>query len=514
MKSVQDLSLDVSSLPLEQHGVKCSQQILSFLDSTLDSWVVYPKFFPVTAQARYPEHMSSTGAVEVKVPRKQVISWALWDWGTSAFSVLITTFVFARYIVSSYFIDPKIVAAYEAAGGEGQATGTALTNFQAAEANLTSWVGWALAIGGVAVAVIAPVVGQRTDAGGKRKLWLGINTGIVIAATAAMFFVEGTPQFFALGIVLLTIGNVFYEMANVNYNAMLLQVSTPKNMGRISGFGWGMGYFGGIVVLLIALVGFILGDPPYWFGVTTEAGMNIRVVAVFGALWALAFSLPVLFNVPENIATHPGKKAGIIESYKILFRKIADLYKNSRPTFYFLLASAVFRDGLAAVFAFGGILAGTVFGLSFTEVILFAIGGNLVAGIGVLFSGWIDDKIGSKRVIVIALIGLVLTGIGLFIFHDGGATAFWIGGLMLTFFVGPAQASARAFLGHLAPEGEEGEIFGLYATTGRAVSFLAPTLFAIFVSAFGATYFGILGIVIVLLAGLLLMIPLRAKFIR
>lgn len=458
--------------------------------------------------------MTSAAPADLRIPRKQVISWALWDWGTSAFSVLITTFVFARYIVSSYFIDPQIVANYEAAGGEGVATGTALTDFQAAEANLTSWVGWAMAIGGVVVAVVAPIVGQRTDAGGKRKLWLGINTGIVIAATAAMFFVEGTPQFFVLGIVLLTIGNVFYEMANVNYNAMLLQVSTPKNMGRISGFGWGMGYFGGIVVLLIALVGFIFGDPPYWFGVTTEGGMNIRAVALFGAIWSLVFSLPILFNVPENVASAPGMKAGIIESYAILFRKIKDLYRNARPTFYFLLASAVFRDGLAAVFAFGGILAGTVFGLSFTEVILFAIGGNLVAGIGVLLSGWIDDKIGSKRVIVISLAGLVLTGIGLFFFHNGGATAFWIGGLMLTFFVGPAQASSRAFLGHLAPEGQEGELFGLYATTGRAISFLAPALFALFVLWGGATYFGILGIVVVLLAGLLLMIPLRPKFIR
>lgn len=450
----------------------------------------------------------------VKIPKKQVLSWALWDWGTSAFSVLITTFVFARYIVSPSFMDPTVVDAYEQAGGEGVASGSALKNFQLAEANLTSWVGWAMAIAGVAVAVVAPIVGQRTDAGGKRKLWLGINTGVVIAATFAMFFVEGSPQYFALGIVLLTIGNVFYEMANVNYNAMLLQVSTPKNMGRISGFGWAMGYFGGIVVLLIALVGFILGDPPYWFGVTTEADMNIRAVTVLAAVWSIIFALPVLINVPENTATAPGRRAGIIESYKILFAKIADLYKNSRTTFYFLLASAVFRDGLAAVFAFGGILAGTVFGLSFTEVILFAIGGNLVAGIGVLFSGWIDDKIGSKRVIVIALSGLVVTGIVLFFLHDGGANAFWIGGLMLTFFVGPAQASARAYLGHLAPEGQEGEIFGLYATTGRAISFLAPAMFALFVSLGGATYFGILGIVAVLLAGLLLMLPLRAKFIR
>jgi len=445
--------------------------------------------------------------------RTQIFSWALWDWGTSAFSVLITTFVFARYIVSGYFVDPKIVDAYKAAGGAA-ATGPARDAYDAAVADLTSWVGWAIAIGGVAVALIAPVLGQRTDAGGKRKLWLGINTGVVILATFAMFFVEGTPQYFVLGIVLLTIGNVFYEMANVNYNAMLLQIATPKTMGRISGFGWGMGYVGGIVVLLVALVGFILGDPPYWFGVTTELGLNIRVVAVFGAIWSLIFAIPVLITIPENTAVHPGVKLGIIASYKELGSKIASLYRTQRPVFYFLLASAVYRDGLAAVFAFGGILAGAVFGLSDTAIILFAIGGNLVAGIGVFLGGWIDDKIGSKRVIVGSLAGLVITGIVLFFWHDGGVTAFWIGGLLLTFFVGPAQASSRAFLGHLAPQGGEGELFGLYATTGRAISFLAPTFFALFVALGGAAYWGILGIVLVLLAGLLLMIPLRAKFIR
>ena len=445
--------------------------------------------------------------------RKQIFAWALWDWGTSAFSVIVTTFVFARYIVSGYFVDTQVADAYQAAGGASVA-GPAKDAYDSAVADLTSWVGWAMAIGGLAIALIAPVVGQRTDAGGRRKLWLGINTGIVIAATIAMFFVQGSPQFFVMGVVLLTIGNVFYEMANVNYNAMLLQIATPKTMGRISGFGWGMGYFGGIFVLLIALIGFILGDPPYWFGIGTELGMNIRAVVLIAAIWALIFSIPVLVAIPENKATNPGAKLGIIASYKKLGREIVHLYRNQRQVFYFLLASAVYRDGLAAVFAFGGILAGAVFGLSDTAIILFAIGGNLVAGIGVFLGGWIDDRVGSKRVIVGSLAGLVITGVMLFFWHDGGTTAFWIGGLMLTFFVGPAQASSRAFLGHMAPEGGEGELFGLYATTGRAISFIAPALFALFVTLGGSTYWGILGIVVVLLAGLLLMIPLRAKFIR
>jgi UMF1 family MFS transporter len=446
--------------------------------------------------------------------RTQVISWALWDWGTSAFSVLITTFVFARYIVSGYFIDPAVAEAYQAAGGADAATGPAKIAYDTAVGNLTSAVAWSIAIGGFVVALLAPIVGQRSDAGGRRKLWLGINTGVVIAATLAMFFVEGAPQFFILGVVLLTVGNIFYEMANVNYNAMLVQIASPATMGRISGFGWGMGYLGGIVVLLLSLVGFILGDGPYWFGITSDGGMNIRIIAVLAAVWSLIFSIPVLVFVPENTARNAGAPLGIVDSYRALFRRIAQLYRTSRPTFYFLLASAVFRDGLAAVFAFGGILAGVVFGLSDTEVILFAVAGNLVAGIGVFLSGVLDDRFGPKAVIVASLAGLAVTGTVLFFLHDAGAMAFWIGGLLLTLFVGPAQASSRAFLAHLAPAGEEGEIFGLYATTGRAISFLAPSLFGLLVMWCGATYFGILGIVAVLVAGLLLMIPLRATFVR
>jgi UMF1 family MFS transporter len=448
-----------------------------------------------------------------KTPLLQTISWALWDWGTSAFSVLITTFVFARYIVSDYFIDPDVVAAYKPRPGVTVEGGFEERVYNAASSALTANLGWALAIGGVVVAILAPIVGQRTDQGGRRRRWLGINTLVVIVATLAMFFVEGTPDFFILGLVLITVATVFYEMANVNYNAMLLQISTPGNVGRISGFGWGLGYLGGIVVLVIALLGFILAEP-YWFGVTDEGGMNIRFIALLAAVWSAIFAIPVLLFVPENTAVDPDAKLGIFASYAKVFRKIASLAKNAPETFYFLLASAVFRDGLVGVFTFGGILAGKVFGLSDTEVIFFAIGGNLIAGLGVFAGGILDDRFSSKGVIVGSLLGLVISGSLLFILHDGGPMVFWVFGLLLTMFVGPAQAAARSLLARLAPEGGEGELFGLYATTGRAISFITPALFAFFVTLGGADYWGILGIVAVLALGLVLMIPLRPKFAR
>jgi UMF1 family MFS transporter len=448
-----------------------------------------------------------------KTPLLQTISWALWDWGTSAFSVLITTFVFARYIVSDYFIDPDVVAAYKPRPDVTIEGGFEERVYNAASSALTANLGWALAIGGVVVAILAPIVGQRTDQGGRRRRWLGINTLVVIVATLAMFFVEGTPDFFILGLVLITVATVFYEMANVNYNAMLLQISTPGNVGRISGFGWGLGYLGGIVVLVIALLGFILAEP-YWFGVTDEGGMNIRFIALLAAVWSAIFAIPVLLFVPENTAVDPDHKLGIFASYAKVFRKIASLAKNAPETFYFLLASAVFRDGLVGVFTFGGILAGKVFGLSDTEVIFFAIGGNLIAGLGVFAGGILDDRFSSKGVIVGSLLGLVISGTMLFILHDGGPMVFWVFGLLLTMFVGPAQAAARSLLARLAPEGGEGELFGLYATTGRAISFITPALFAFFVTLGGADYWGILGIVAVLALGLVLMLPLRLKFPR
>jgi UMF1 family MFS transporter len=448
-----------------------------------------------------------------KTPLLQTISWALWDWGTSAFSVLITTFVFARYIVSDYFIDPDVVAAYKPRPNVTVEGGFEERVYNAASSALTANLGWALAIGGVVVAVLAPIVGQRTDQGGRRRRWLGINTLVVIVATLAMFFVEGTPDFFILGLVLITVATVFYEMANVNYNAMLLQISTPGNIGRISGFGWGLGYLGGIVVLVIALLGFILAEP-YWFGVTDEGGMNIRFIALLAAVWSAIFAIPVLLFVPENKAVDPDHKLGIFASYAKVFRKIASLAKNAPETFYFLLASAVFRDGLVGVFTFGGILAGKVFGLSDTEVIFFAIGGNLIAGLGVFAGGILDDRFSSKGVIVGSLLGLVISGTMLFILHDGGPMVFWVFGLLLTMFVGPAQAAARSLLARLAPEGGEGELFGLYATTGRAISFITPALFAFFVTLGGADYWGILGIVAVLALGLVLMLPLRLKSAR
>jgi len=191
----------------------------------------------------------------------------------------------------------------------------------------------------------------------------------------------------------------------------------------------------------------------------------------------------------------------------VLFRDLGTLYRTDRNTVYFLGASALFRDGLNAVFTFGAVLAVTVYGINSADVLIFGVAANVISAIGALTAGRFDDRWGPKRIIVISLSGMLIAGtILLFV---SGPTAFWIFGLVLCLFVGPAQSSSRTFLARLAPPGHEGQLFGLYATTGRAVSFLAPMLFGLFTYLFGTDRAGIVGILLVLAGGLAALWPVR-----
>ncbi len=428
---------------------------------------------------------------DVQVPKRRILAWALWDWGGSAFNAITTTFVFTVYLASKGFGDPD---------------------------DTTALLGVTGIVGGVLVALIAPVTGQRSDGTGRRKLWLGINTAIVVIAIGLMFFVKEAPAYLPLGLVLLAVGTLFFEIASVNYNAMLSQVSSKRTVGRVSGFGWSMGYFGGIVLLLILYFGFIHPDVGL-FGVTDKDGLSVRVSMAIAALWMAGFSIPVLLSVPEPpITVASSGERGIAaffvrigKSYARLVRDIGGLWKISRRTVWFLIASAVFRDGLTGVFTYGGVLAAVAFGFSSSDVIIFAIAANVVAGVSTVIVGRLDDVLGPKPVMVGALVGAVIAGLCVFVFHSGGTTVFWVFGLLMCIFVGPAQSASRSFLARVIPAGHEGEVFGLYQTTGKAATVLAPLLFTLFVTLFHSSIYGIIGIVIVLAVGLALLIPIKGK---
>ncbi|MGP6177077.1 MFS transporter [Microbacterium sp. A196] len=455
-----------------------------------------------------PEATANSGAVgvvglelrgETEAPKKQIYSWALWDWATQPFNTVILTFIFtALYLTTSQFLPPEIAALDK---------GDAIR--KAAEADLASGLGLGSTIAAFAILLLAPVLGQRADAAGRQKLWLGIGTGALILCMFGLWFVEPTPTLFWLGVVLISAGAVFGEIAAVNSNAMLVGIANPKTVGKISGLGWGFGYIGGVVALIIVIVFYALN----WFGISDEGGLPFRLIAVGCAVWAIIFSIPIFLNVPEPSMGRPERRVGFFRSYVLLVKDVVGLYRSpeTRPTFWFLLSSAVFRDGLGGIFAFGAIIAGQVFGFEFLELAIFGIAANLIAGVSTILAGRLDDRFGPKRIILFALAAMVMAGLAVFFLVDAGTIVFWIGGLLLCAFVGPAQAASRSFLARVTPAGREGEIFGLYATTGRAASWMAAGAWTLLIVLTHDTAYGILGIILVLMLGFFLLLPVKSQ---
>ncbi len=424
--------------------------------------------------------------------RTPVLAWAAWDWGSSAFNAVVTTFVFTVWITSKTFVEP---------GQDSKAT----------IALHSEWLGTAMTISGVVVALVAPALGALADASGRRKPWLAWNTLVVVLAMAGMVLVRPEQGHLAngvrLGVTLLAIGTVFYELASVAYNALLLRITTPATIGRVSGLGWGAGYVGGIVLLLILFVGFI--NPKVgWFGVTSAGGWDIRASIAVATVWMALFAIPVLVLV-KDVPDRDRQAISPLGAYRKLGSDVARLWRTRRSMLGYLVASAVYRDGLTGVFTFGAVLAQGTFGFSDSQVIMFAIAANVVAGIFTIGGGWLDDRFGPRRVIVVSLIVLVLSSSAVLVLHDKGQRVFWIAALVLAACVGPAQSASRGLLARMSDEGRETESFGLYATTGRVATFLAPLGWTLAIRWGHDQYWGVLGIVAVLLVGLVLFLLVR-----
>src|ERR687889_2082745 len=246
--------------------------------------------------------------------RGQVLAWGLWDWGSAAYNAVILTFVFSVYLTDTVGDDlPGSVSA-------------------------NSWLAWAIGLAGLVLAVLAPVLGARADAAGRRRRAVGMWTAATVVVMAGLVAVRDDHRYLALGLVLLALGSIFYELASVSYNAVLRQVSTPATIGRVSGFGWAMGYLGGIVLLLGVYLSLIAGDGPLrgLLGVPAADGWNIRLVALVTAAWFAVFALPMLLVVPEAPPTAPAMPVGVAASYRAVLRDLRAPYRSDPHTVYFL----------------------------------------------------------------------------------------------------------------------------------------------------------------------------------
>ncbi|MDT5244706.1 MAG: transporter, family [Mycobacterium sp.] len=415
-----------------------------------------------------------------------MVAWALWDCGSTGVSAIVVTFVFSIYLTRTV-------------GDDLPGTSPA------------SLLGWALFFSGVTVALLAPVTGVWVDAAHRRRQTLAVLTAMVVLLTSAMSLIRDDASYLVAGLLLLGFTAACNDLASVPYNAMLRQLTTPETSGRVSGFGWAAGYVGSMVLLLVVYAGFIGGDGPTagLLEIPTADGQNTRAAMLVTAAWMAAFAMPVLIAAPPPADIEPPSRSsiGVLGAYRKLWSDLTSEWRRDRNVVYYLLASAVFRDGLAGVFTFGAVLGVTVYGISPADVLLFGVSANVVAAAGAVLGGLLDDRVGSKTVILSSLAAMI--AVGLTLMALSGAAAFWVCGLLLCLFIGPTQSSARTLLLRMTAHGKEGVAFGLYTMTGRAVAPLAPLMFSTFVAVFGADRAGIGGLLLVLAAGFIAMLAVR-----
>lgn len=408
-----------------------------------------------------------------------VFSWAMYDFANSSFTTLVVTFVYGAFFT-------KLMAADEIIGTALWSRGVTIT--------------------AIVVALLSPLMGALADRGGYRKLFLFISTVVCIAGTVMLYFPEpyealaaaGMPSQAIQALVWFVIANIAFEMGGVFYNAFLPDLAPGNKIGRISGYGWALGYVGGLLCMMIAFAALVFPETP-WFGISTDAGQNIRATNLLVAGWFALFSIPMFLYVKEDRSQVQPSNGNLLRES---FGQLAQTFKEIQPyrqVVRLLVARLFYNDGLVTIFAFGGIYAGITFGFGFDEIVLFGIVLNITAGLGAFLMGFLDDKIGGKRTIQITLIGLSLaTLLGVL---APNKLWFWVAGIFIGIFSGPNQSASRSLLGRFVPPDKENEFYGFFAFSGKATAFMGPFLFGILTTTFGTQRAGVAAVLVFFLIG-------------
>ncbi len=410
---------------------------------------------------RPPHHPLATG-------RKAVWSWCLFDFANSAFTTLIVTFIYATWFTRTMAPDENI--------------GT------------QRW-GWGITATALLVAFLAPLIGRRADERRSRKQWLAGTTFVCIAASVALAFIEAPHWILALSVFVL--GNVCYELSQALYNGFLPHLADSERIGRISGYAWGLGYIGGLLCLVVGLL--FTGIPGLLDPLlSTERSWNIRATTLLVALWFFLFALPAFRWLPEPPAA-PLRRSSV----KARFRTIRHVFRY-KQVLRLLIARLIYNDGLVAIFAFGGIYAGAEFGFDFGDILIFGIVLNLAAGSGAWIFGFLDDRLGGKRVILLSLCGLIFASALAAWTPD--VRGFWVAGLLIGLMVGPNQSASRSLMARMIPPKWSAEFFGLFAFSGKLTSFMGALLLGTIAAWTGQMRLGVASVLLFFVTGAILLL--------
>lgn len=445
-----------------------------------------------------------------KATRRAIGGWLLFDWAAQPYFTLVLTFVFAPFFASAIAANPI----------EGQA----------------AW-GYASAIAGLIIALLSPVLGAIADASGGRKPWIALFSAFLVTGSFLLWFaVPGTAHAVPLALFAFALGAIGAEFATVFTNSMMPDLVPEERLGRLSGYGWAAGYVGGMTSLILVL-GFMAASPETGrtllgfepvFGLDPATRAGDRASGPFTAIWYCIFILPLFLFTPDSPKRRP-VSAAVGSALRELLSTVRDLPRHG-AMLWFLIANMIYKDGLAALFAFGGIYAAGTFGWATVEIGTFGILLTITGTFGAVLGGILDDRFGPKMIVGGALVILILATASilsisadsiLFVFDVPPAVAgdglfasipeqaYLVLGGIIGAASGPLQASSRTLLIRIAPRQKMTEFFGLFALSGKVTSFAAPVLVATITLWSGSQKAGIAIIVVFFVVGLLLLQAVR-----
>ncbi len=405
-------------------------------------------------------------------------AWLFFDFANSAFPTIIITALYVLYF-------KKILVV-----GDPAAAGT--PSSRAAISGLGDWY-WGLAnsLGAFLVFFLAPALGFMGDSGGRKARFLRRSSFLCIGATVGLGLLG--PGDLGWGILLLVLAILGFELAAMFYNAFLPEFASSRSMASLSGLAWGLGYVGGLLSLLVCIP--FLGDI-----------QDLRYTAFLVAAWFFLFGLPTFLFVKDRDKSSP--KLSLVDSYQKLgesLRKLSSLGDLPR----FLIAFFFYNNGLLTVIVFAVAFTNQSLGFSAKESLFLVLFLNLLAAPGAIFLGRVASKWGEKRTIswtlmawmVVVLLSFLLTRRD-WVSPEFARKAFWLVAGLAALCIGATQATSRAFVGLLAPRGQEGEYYGYMALSGKASGVLGPLFFGMVSRATGDQGLAILSIGVFFLLGL------------
>ncbi len=392
--------------------------------------------------------------------KKQIISWCFFDFANSSYSAVIAAVVFQVYYIN------VIVGN---AGGSGDL-----------------WWGRAISLSMLVVSLSSPFLGGIADYAGRRKGLLAGYTFVCIAAVAG--FTLLSPGAIFIGFVLIVLANIGMEGGLVFYNSFLPQIARPDYQGRVSGWGFGVGYAGSIVSLLIALP----------LAQTGRFDLIWLMVAAFFAI----FSLPAFLFLPHDTTTGASVfRAGINGSRNAL-KTLREIWSRKEPR-KFLLAYLIYEDGVNTVIVFSSSLAATTFGFNQGELIALYLVVQVTALVGAVLLSKPTDTWGPKNVVLVSLLLWAFVAVAAYFVQTKGE--FWFIACTAGLGLGSVQAGTRAFFTQFVPAGKEAEYFGVYSFVGKSSAVLGPLVFGQVSAAFGSQRPAILSIAAFFVVGLVLL---------